>query len=206
MSARISLIGQRFGRLVVLVQAHRAKGTAARWLCRCDCGNEKVCISSHLRGGLIRSCGCLRREVTAARSRSHGQSKRSPEYTYWLNLRNRCNNPRSKDYPRYGGREITVDPRWDDFTAFLADMGPRPTPRATIERIDNAKGYGPGNCVWLGRAAQNRNRRSCICIEYQGKRMTLKEAAAIAGVPYATAYWRHRRRWPLTKVLEPAVI
>lgn len=200
-SARIPLIGQRFERLVVLEQAPKGKGTAARWLCRCDCGKEKVCISSHLRGGRIRSCGCLRQETTARLNRTHGLSRRSPEYSCWLNMRNRCKNPLSRDYHNYGGRGISVDPRWDDFTVFLADMGHKPAPRSTIERVDNSRGYEPGNCQWLGRLEQSRNRRSCIYVESQGQHMTLREAAKRAGVPYGTAYHRYRRGRPMERVL-----
>lgn len=204
MPRKIDLKGQRFGRLVVLEQVPNPKGTSAVWLCLCDCGVQKSIASNSLRKGLTRSCGCLHQETLAERNFKHGQSKRkqrSPEYRNWLNMRNRCNNPKCPSYKDYGGRGITVDPRWDSFEAFLEDMGPRPQSNSSIERIDNSKGYSPENCCWKSPAEQTRNRRICIYVVYQGERMTLKEAARLAGVPYPTAYWRYKRRQPLEKVL-----
>ena len=75
-------------------------------------------------------------------------------------MKYRCSNPRAKDYPDYGGRGIKVCERWlNSFENFLADLGPRPTPQHSIERLDNDGNYEPGNCVWATKQEQNRNRR-----------------------------------------------
>lgn len=87
------------------------------------------------------------------------RSTRTPEHYAWRNMRNRCNNPRVKDWKWYGGRGITVCARWQaSFAAFLADMGPKPR-GFTLDRIDNDGPYEPGNCRWVSRSQNNRNRR-----------------------------------------------
>lgn len=84
--------------------------------------------------------------------------KGTAAYSSWQMMKNRCLNPRAEDWAYYGGRGITIDPRWHKFEPFLADMGPRPTPWHTLERVDNSLGYSKGNCIWATRQAQARNR------------------------------------------------
>lgn len=94
----------------------------------------------------------------------HGHARwngKSPEYRCWRHINIRCHNPNSKSYPRYGGRGITVCAQWrSDFSAFFAEMGPKPSPEHSIERVKNDKGYEPGNCIWATKTEQSRNRRS----------------------------------------------
>ena len=103
----------------------------------------------------------LRDKKTGQLVTTHGHSKRrSPEYNAWSNMRQRCNNPQATGYSDYGGRGITVCSRWDSFEAFLEDMGNKPSPKHSLDRINNAGEYGPGNCRWATRLEQNRNTRS----------------------------------------------
>jgi hypothetical protein len=183
MSNLIDLVGLRFGRLVVSERAPRVVGAQAQWRCRCDCGAESVVRSQGLRTGRTRSCGCLVRERIRTLRRTHGRS-RTPEYVIWSGMKGRCTNPTNTAFPRYGGRGITVDPRWvASFDAFLADMGPRPSQAHSIERLDNDGPYAPGNCVWADRVTQNRHRRSNVLLTVRGRTQTVSAWAAEVGVP-----------------------
>jgi hypothetical protein len=104
--------------------------------------------------------------------RRHGLSD-NPEHRTWTRIRERCNNPTHKDYPRYGGRGIKVCERWDVFENFLADMGPRNG--LTIDRIDGNGDYSPENCRWATMTEQNRNRSGNYTPEEDAK---IREAIA----------------------------
>lgn len=164
----LNLSGQRFGRWTVTTEGPRRGKYVRRWSCRCDCGGEGLVSQSNLLRGVSKSCGCLMRDVTAARNRAsakHGHAsnaagnKPSPTYRSWVAMMVRCTWKKHPAYDRYGGAGIKVCERWQDFSLFLADMGERPGLDRSLDRIDGTLGYEPGNVRWATRSEQNRNRK-----------------------------------------------
>ena len=199
-----------FGRWTVLKRAEdRAQPSGqfrGMWHCRCSCGNDKVIEGGSLREGKSRSCGCLSAELTSQREWKHGQSH-TREHLSWLGMTSRCRNPNNQDYRDYGGRGITVDPRWlgeDGFQNFYADLGPKPSAKHTLGRIDNDGNYGPSNCEWQLAIPQANNKRTNIRYDYRGKKMTLRQLMEEVGsvVSIKCARGRIRRGWDWERALK----
>jgi hypothetical protein len=164
MKKPLDLIGQTYGRLTPIEIHGKSSTGKIIWLCRCDCGAEKLAATPSLRSGKVGSCGCLRREMMSDSHRKHGECPRNglitAEYRTWQAMKRRCDNERQPGWKNYGGRGIVVCERWNNsFDDFLADMGRKPTPQHSIERVDNNAGYFPDNCIWATRSEQNSNTR-----------------------------------------------
>lgn len=159
----LDLTGQPFGRLTVTSRGPNGKHGEVRWHCRCTCGNETLVYAGNLRSGDTRSCGCLSRELLVTRSTTHGAARvgaETPEYHAWHAMFQRCTNPHHASWEDYGGRGVTVCERWQSFENFIADMGPRPSPKHSLDRTNNDGNYEPSNCRWATWNEQARNRRS----------------------------------------------
>lgn len=174
------IIGQRFGRLVA-----KRRDANGSWECACDCGNVSMVWLKHLGSGGTRSCGCLSAEIMAGNTYGlrHGHASRlTPEYMAWRNIKSRCTNESTPGFHLYGGRGISFCDRWHVFENFLEDMGERPGPGHSIDRIDNSLGYSPDNCAWRDKKTQSRNTRSNRLVSFGGKTMPIASWADEVGI------------------------
>lgn len=173
-------IGSQFCRLTLLaILPKRSANKHVVGLWRCECGNEKQIAVSRVRNGYAKSCGCLSPEVSKIVNRTHGK-RYSREYSSWQSMKGRCLNPDNKDYPRWGGKGVTIFSDWiNSFEAFFAHVGPRPK-GTSLDRIDNTKGYFPGNVRWVSATMQASNRMNGWTVEIDGKEYPSVQAAAEA--------------------------
>lgn len=203
----IDLTGLRFGRLVVLGQEGRTKGGKLLWKCQCDCGNIKYTTRDHL-GKDANSCGCLRKEVSANISKTHGESN-TRLYNLWCSMRQRCTEG-GAERTIYYDRGIRVCDEWQTYEPFrdwaLANGYDKTAKRGatTIDRIDNDKGYSPENCRFVTQTENARNKRNIILVTINGETMPLTVAAEITGHSAKLARGRIARGWnPEEAILKP---
>jgi hypothetical protein len=189
MGKYIDMTGNVYGKLTVLNQVENTKSAHLKWLCSCECGNNKEILGYDLRYGKTKSCGCKLLETKTAYK--HG-GKGTKTYEVWKNMRQRCNNPKNPQYINYGGRGIKICDRWNNYENFLEDMG-ETSEGLSIDRIDNDKGYSPDNCRWATRKEQNRNQRKNIHVTINGVTKLLVEWVE-AGVMSYSQYFNKLRR------------
>ena len=194
MSFSKDITGQRFGRLIAVKQLEKNKWGSYYWLLKCDCGNYTKAVIGNLTCGSIKSCGCLGAECKPPLGLKHGGS-RTKLYHVWDAMRERCNNPNNKAYPRYGGRGITVCKEWDDFAVFRewANANGYVEGEVDIDRIDNDKGYSPENCRWTSHRENLANTHRKITDIVNGEELTLSDMAIKYGKKYRTIYTRYIR-------------
>lgn len=204
------IAGQRFGKWTALrcagarrrVVDGRCVASTAMWVCRCECGTEREVSGGHLRKGSSKSCGCdhAGRIAYGQKIVRHGHTihhQQTPEYRAWLAMRKRCCDSTHFAFDRYGGRGIDVCPEWlASFEAFFSDMGPRPTPAHSLERVENNRGYSPDNCVWADKKTQNRNTRQNRLVTFRGKTQCVSAWAEELGLPYQRTWGMIRSGHP----------
>lgn len=189
----INKTGNRYGKLTVLSLA--TKKPYSKWLCKCDCGNTKEVFGAHLHEDGTKSCGCINKEVTSKRVKTHGMTK-TPTYVSWLAMRRRCDDSKNASYKSYGAKGIKYCESWASFDKFLLDMGERPD-GMTLDRIDLHKGYCKENCRWATPSEQQRNRSSCLHLTYNGVTKTAAEWSKDLNLAPGAVWNRIKAGWPV---------
>lgn len=195
MPAKISLVGQKFGRLKVISDLPSVREGSLNWfktysLCLCDCG-AKLAIRNHsISSGHAKSCGCYHKDVLRKMSTTHGHTsggKKTPEWVCWNSMIQRCHNPKHKYYGYYGARGIKVCRAWlESYSAFFKHTGPRPAGHS-LDRWPNKNGnYEPGNVRWATKQDQQRNMRSNVNVKFRGRTMCASAWDAELGFPRST--------------------
>ena len=205
----IDLTGERFGRLTVIRQIGK-RNNRVTWLCKCDCGNEKIVKGVDLKRGHVKSCGCLKKEFVP-KSKTHG--KRSTRlYTIWNMMKQRCENPKSKSYKNYGGRGIRVCNEWkNNFQSFYdwaINNGYNENLNGndcTIDRISVNGNYEPTNCRWVNKKFQANNKRNNHFISYRGETHTIAQWEEKLGINNRVFYQRLKLGWGIDETIETPV-
>lgn len=196
------MTGKRCGRLTVVARAPNRTDRVA-WDCICDCGAACVVLGKLLRNGFTKSCGCYRRELSKVTNMRHGM-RHTAEYRIWSGMLYRCYNPSSPAFADYGGRQIGVCGGWrgaNGFAQFVSDMGCRPSPQHSLDRIDNGGDYSPSNCRWAPRLMQARNTRRNRLLEYNGETQCVSAWAEATGLLPATIIARINAGWSIRDTL-----
>jgi len=169
-----NLVGFKIGRITVLSEADM-RGASRMWNVECECGKKYVVYQGNLLKNTteIKSCGCYTRELIVKRCLTHGESSKATvttEYKAWASMISRCYNPKCPSYKYYGAKGITVCDEWrNSYECFLKDMGRKPTPKHSNDRIDSKKNYEKSNCKWSTDKEQQYNRGSNHLIEHLGE-------------------------------------
>ncbi len=196
------MIGSKFGKLTIISESEKLKPGIRRVSCLCDCGNTTVVTYSSVKSGNTKSCGCMSSRVAARPTQYYG----TPTYAAWLAMKARCTCKKSEGWKYYGGKGICVCERWNhSFLNFLEDMGDRPQ-GFELDRIDSNGNYEPGNCRWVSKKQNSRNKSNNVFLEYEGVSRTVGEWAEIKGIKYITLYSRiFDYKWDICRALsEPS--
>ena len=195
----LNLKGKRFGKLVAVKCVGRVgKSRHLSWLCKCDCGREKVVLGSSLIRGDTKSCGCL-----SWRHGDSGHKGRSRLSRIWRNMRERCEKEYSSSYKWYGARGIRYCEEWGDYVKFkewAIHNGYRED--LTLDRIDVDGNYCPENCRWITYFEQARNRTNSHYVEYNGRKMIASDLAKELGVSFSAIVEREKRGLPLDEPIK----
>ena len=196
-----SFIGQKYNKLTILGYEGVNKNQDAIAKCKCDCGNIHNIPLKHVINGIVKSCGCLQKEIARNRFIIDGRTTERL-YNIYMNMKARCYNINNIDYKNYGGRGITICKEWlDDYTTFKKwSLENNYNDNLSIDRIDVNGNYEPNNCRWTTQIVQCNNRRNTIKITYNNQTHTITEWAEIFNIDRKLIASRYRRGLPLEKV------
>jgi hypothetical protein len=198
----VDLTGKTYGSLTAIRRVGSVHGNRnAIWLFSCSCGGTVERDGYSVRRGKHIDCATCAAERTRLATVKHGLSH-TREFRIWTGMQTRCHNPNASNYPRYGGRGIAICDRWRSFQAFLDDMGPCPSDKHSIDRIDGRGNYEPGNCRWATAAEQTANRACTRLVCIDGKTKTIAEWAEQSGVDSRTIDRRLRSGWTGADLLQ----
>jgi len=202
-SRKLNLIGEKYGRLLVLSFHHDSK-YGAYWECQCDCGKKSIVLGNALRRGSSKSCGCFGDERRIETKTTHGMAY-SDEYRAWIRMIERTTSNSYQGTARYKGRGITVCDEWKhSFEQFYKDMGDKPSKIYSLDRINNNGNYEPSNCRWATPSEQQNNKSNNAPITVCGETKTAKQWADITGLNRDLIRGRVRLGWsPERAISEP---
>jgi len=210
-------LGEMIGAVRVISEPFRIMRSQMRTciICECFCGKEFIANLHDLQHGHYQSCGCKKYELIGNKKRTHGESygstdesgkrRRTPEYHIWDAMKQRCRNPKDKNYLNYGGRGIMLAECWNRYEQFIADVGRRPGPNYSLERNNVNGNYEPSNCRWATTWEQSRNRRDNRFVTYKNETMCVTDWSERTGISVATISDRLDRGWDIEKALTQCV-
>jgi hypothetical protein len=178
---------------LVRISEKKTKDGHKIWVCRCDCGNISEYIGTRVKNNRVSNCKKCASKITGEKNTKHGM-KHSDEYKTWSGMKMRCINKNAPDYERYGGRGITMCDEWlNSFMSFFLHIGPKPSKKHSIDRIDNNKGYEPGNVRWATKLDQVKNRRDSIYVSDGNKTYHITDVANKLKISKGAAHLRLKR-------------
>lgn len=203
MTNKIELVGQTFGRLIVLSFEGKNKENRPLWLCKCECGNEKVVLEKNLKNGGTKSCGCL--VVRNGKEKTKHNMTDTKTWGIWRGMMRRCYEVTNQHYHLYGAKGKLVEESWHIFQNFYKDMGDCPE-NYSLDRIDNELGYSKSNCRWADIETQNNNRGDYnTVLTLNGVTKTQAQWARELGINDTTLAGRLKKGWTIEKALTTPV-
>lgn len=202
-----------YGKLLVTRTFKKKIGASSRGttfaMCLCKCGGKITRPYYLLKKGNVKSCGCLRVENALIRAEAlkltrknyrHGMEKTRP-YRIWMNMKQRCSNPKHKSYKAYGGRGITLCKKWNNFADFWKDMEDGYADHLSLDRVNNEIGYCKENCRWATPKEQSNNMRCNVKLTFKGETLSPEMWAEKLGINVHTLRSRMQRKLPIEKII-----
>lgn len=196
--SRNDVLGKKFGMLTI-IKCNNFIRTIDKVTCKCDCGKKSNVLLDNLLRQNTESCGCLKKISYSITHRMCGTS----EYNSWAAMKGRCYNKNNLNYKKYyGSKGIKVCKKWLKFENFYKDMGPKPSLKHSLERINYNLGYFKNNCKWGTYIEQGNNKKSVKLLQYKKIKLSLAGWSRITGLNYKILWYRlNKAKWNIEKTL-----